>query len=85
MPHSRTGSSILPNDTAVGSSHISAKLDNTFYADKLAGLRRKILNIQSKHDQTINNTITEPTIEVQGNETSRSRSRGRAPQHAEII
>lgn len=46
----------LPIDEtgAAGSStHLSAKLDNTFYAEKLAGLRQKILNIQSKHDQTI--------------------------------
>ena len=36
----------------------SGRLDNTFYADKLAGLRRKILDIQIKHDQTAHNTST---------------------------
>ena len=53
----RPGSVTFVNETTTvagcTSSHLSAKLDNTFYADKLAGLRAKILNIQSKHEQTL--------------------------------
>ena len=43
---------------AENSTHLSAKLDNTFYAEKLAGLRRKIFNIQSKHEQSYQNQTT---------------------------
>lgn len=74
------------NDTAgVGStSHLSTKIENSFYAEKLAGLRRKIQNIQSKHDKTIQNqtveidTLGSPnhdcTLMVEVKERSRSKS-----------
>ena len=72
------------------SSHLSAKLDNnSFYADKLAGLRAKIASIQNKHEQTVvNNTVVhekhsplrfkEHIVVTQiGRERCRSKSLGR--------
>ena len=47
------------------SSHLSANFDqNSFYADKLSNLRRKIHNIQAKHEQSTNMTVVHEDKEL---------------------
>lgn len=69
----------------VTSSHLSANFDqNSFYAEKLSNLRRKIQSIQDKHQQSVNMTVVHEDRELSTakkedlagkNERSMSRSR----------